>query len=357
MVVLKIVRSAVAIVTIESPNGDQNLVWKYPSREITLGSQIIVNESEEALIYENGQLLQILQPGRHTVETGNIPGIEGLIKRSFSNKSPIIVEIWFVTKTASPSYKWGFQTQVRDKIHELIVPLGSYGSLLLRIEDSSSLVLQIVGKNSSMTKEGLKSFLIPIIERNVKNYIANSVIQKNIDIFTIDSYLGEASESVKESLDQDFARFGVKLMDFYIQGMEVIGDNPEYLKIKETLAEAASLRIKAKAANESKGFYQQERSLDVLDKAVEQKGGLAGNLLAGGLGVGLGINAAQKMASSITDSMTEPTKETISARNQSPSQGSTDLKQKLTALKEFFDSGLISKDEYEEKKKDLLNNL
>jgi len=343
-----------AIVTIESVTNEDLLVSKYSSREITLGSQIIVNESEEALLYEDGQLLQILTAGRHTIESGNIPGIEGLIKRSFNNKSPIPIDIWFVKKTASPSYKWGFQTQVRDKIHDLIVPLGLYGSVLLRISDPASLVLQIIGKKTSLVKEELRSFLLPVIERNMKNFIAESIIKKNIDVFTIDSYLADASESVKKTLDNDFLRFGVNLIDFYVQGMEVLGDNPEFKKIKESLAEAASFRIRAKAANESQGFYQQERSLDALNKAVETKGGLAGNLIAGGLGLGLGVNAAQKLGSNITESISSGAN---NQQNGTNNQASNDIKGKLSSLKDLFDSGLISINEYEEKKKQLLKDI
>ncbi len=343
-----------SIVSIESISNEDLLVSKYTSREISLGSQVIVNESEEALIYENGQLLHILPAGRHTVESGNIPGIEGLIKRSFNNNSPIPIDIWFVSKTSSPNYKWGFQTQVRDKIHDLIVPLGLYGSVLLRISDSSSLVLQIIGKKTTLLKDELRSFLLPVIERNMKNFIAESILEKNIDVFTIDSYLNEASTSVKKSLDNDFSRFGVNLIDFYVQGMEVLGDNPEFKKIKESLAEAASLRIRAKAANESQGFYQQERSLDALNKAVETKGGLAGNLIAGGLGLGLGVNAAQKLASNVTESISSSVN---NQKNDNNNQQNSDIKSKLSSLKDLFDSDLISKEDYEEKKKQLLKDI
>ena len=47
------------------------------SREIEVGSQVIVNESEEALLFENGQLIEILDAGRHVIESGNIPGMDG----------------------------------------------------------------------------------------------------------------------------------------------------------------------------------------------------------------------------------------------------------------------------------------
>ena len=321
-----------AIATIESVSGKDYLVWKHPKREIAIGSQVLVNESEEALLFENGQLLHILKAGRHLIESGNIPGLDGVIRRSLGNNSPIKIDIWFVSKTSSTDYKWGVQLQVKDTAHQLIVPVGSYGSMLLRIDDPASLVLQVVGKKMSMNKTELKEFLIPNIERSLKDYIADKIKKGSLDIFSIESILVEASADTKRSIDRTFERFGLKLIDFYIQGIEVIGDNPEYKKIKESLADAASLRIRAKAASETKGFYQQERALDALNKAAEKDTGVAGQLLSKGLG---GIN--------------------FGGPGQSDSNG--DLKKKLSSLKDLFDSGLISESEYNDRKNKILDDL
>ena len=259
-----------AIRTVESKSSSDYLIWKYPNREIEVGSQVIVNESEEALLFENGQLIEILDAGRHVIESGNIPGMDGIIRRSIGNNSPIKIDIWFVSKVVSTDYKWGVQLQVKDNTHQLIVPVGSYGSILLRIEDPASLVLQVVGKKKQMSKDELKDFLMPSIERSLKEYIAEKIKEGTLDVFNIETILGEASNDTKDSLEVLFERFGLKVIEFFIQGIEVIGDNPEYKKIKESLADAASLRIRAKAASDTKGFYQEEKALNALNKAAEK---------------------------------------------------------------------------------------
>ena len=116
------------ISTIQNESNTDYLLWKSPFDSITIGTQIIVHENEEALLFENGQLLNILKPGRHLVESGNIPGIEGLISRSFKGGSPIIIEIWFASKIASFDYKWGTRLQVKDNTYGLILPMTSFGS-------------------------------------------------------------------------------------------------------------------------------------------------------------------------------------------------------------------------------------
>ena len=68
--------------TIESKFNQDFIAWRFPKREISIGSQILVNQSEDALLFENGLLCQILDPGRHLVESGNIPGLDGIMRRS-----------------------------------------------------------------------------------------------------------------------------------------------------------------------------------------------------------------------------------------------------------------------------------
>ena len=101
--------------------------------------------------------------------------MDGIIRRSIGNNSPIKIDVWFVSKVVSTDYKWGVQLQVKDNTHQLIVPVGSYGSILLRIEDPASLVLQVVGKKKQMSKDELKDFLMPSIERSLKEYIAEKI--------------------------------------------------------------------------------------------------------------------------------------------------------------------------------------
>ena len=313
-----------AIRTVESKSSSDYLIWKYPNREIEVGSQVIVNESEEALLFENGQLIEILDAGRHVIESGNIPGMDGIIRRSIGNNSPIKIDIWFVSKVVSTDYKWGVQLQVKDNTHQLIVPVGSYGSILLRIEDPASLVLQVVGKKKQMSKDELKDFLMPSIERSLKEYIAEKIKEGTLDVFNIETILGEASNDTKDSLEVLFERFGLKVIEFFIQGIEVIGDNPEYKKIKESLADAASLRIRAKAASDTKGFYQEEKTLNALNKAAEKDFSIANDLLNKG-------------------STSKGNKKT--------------LKEKLSDLRELLDSDIISKEEYNEKRLKLLDEI
>ena len=156
------------ISTIQNESNTDYLIWKSPINSITIGSQIIVHENEEALLFENGQLLNILKPGRHLVESGNIPGLEGLISRSFKGGNPIIIEIWFASKIASFDYKWGTRLQVKDNTYGLILPMTSFGSYALKIVDAASLIVQLVGRNQSLSKTRIEAKISSTFSKKFK---------------------------------------------------------------------------------------------------------------------------------------------------------------------------------------------
>lgn len=49
------------------------LVYKYPSEQFVLGSQLIVGQGQEALFLKGGEALDLFGPGTHTLSTGNLP--------------------------------------------------------------------------------------------------------------------------------------------------------------------------------------------------------------------------------------------------------------------------------------------
>ncbi len=55
------------------------LVWRWPSEELTLGTQLVVNQSQEAILFKGGQALDVFGPGTHTLATDNIPLLQKLI--------------------------------------------------------------------------------------------------------------------------------------------------------------------------------------------------------------------------------------------------------------------------------------
>lgn len=57
-------------------------VWKHPCEDFNSYTQLIVHETQEAVLFLNGQALDSFGPGRHTLETQNTPLLSNLLNRA-----------------------------------------------------------------------------------------------------------------------------------------------------------------------------------------------------------------------------------------------------------------------------------
>ena len=89
-----------AILSVIKHEGPNNLlVWKAPHEDFNTKSQLIVHESQEAVFFKNGQALDTFGPGRHTLDTQNIPLLRKLINLPFGGESPFHCEVYFINKS------------------------------------------------------------------------------------------------------------------------------------------------------------------------------------------------------------------------------------------------------------------
>ena len=100
------------------------------------------------------------------------------------------------------------------------------------------------------------------------------------------------------------------------------------------MADAASLKIRAKAASEAKGFYKDQKDLELLSKSAEEP-----------------------KSSLKTFSKTTSNELNNSSNKSKTSDGTVNLKDKLEYLRELLDSGLITKAEYDKKRFKLLDQI
>ena len=81
--------------------------WKYPGEELGTWSQLVVNQSQEAVLVKGGSVADVFGPGTHTLDTKNIPILNKIINLPFGGKSPFKAEVWYINKGYYLDIKWG----------------------------------------------------------------------------------------------------------------------------------------------------------------------------------------------------------------------------------------------------------
>ena len=81
---------------IEYEGNKDVLVYKYPHSDFSTMSQLIVRESQEAILYKDGKMLDSFLPGKYTLHTGNIPLLSKVVNLPFGGNSPFKCDVFFV---------------------------------------------------------------------------------------------------------------------------------------------------------------------------------------------------------------------------------------------------------------------
>lgn len=274
-----------AIIEVVKYNGKPDVfAWKYPSEELGTWTQLIVNESQEAILYKGGQALDLFTSGRHTLETANIPILNKIINLPFGGRSPFTAEVWYINKLHSLDIKWGTPSpiQLQDPKYKVFVPLRSFGQFGIRIEDSRKFLTKLVGTLSIFDKDDIVKYFRGLYLTKVKDSISSYLIKKEISVLEINAYLDELSAHLKEKMMPVLDDYGIKLINFYVNDINIPEDDPAVKKLKDALAKKAEMDII--------GYnYVQQRSFDTLEGAATNPSSGQSGLMGAGIGLGMGV--------------------------------------------------------------------
>ncbi len=268
----------------------------------------------------NGQPMDLFGSGRYTLETANIPMLSRIKNIPTGGVSPFHCEVYFVNKVEQMAIRWGTDSKVQylEPTYGFPLAIGANGEMSLRVEDSTKLLVKLVGTERDLSQAKLTTYFRAFLMTKVKTYIAQIMKVSAINIFEIDEHLIEFSDDLKEKLIPDFADYGIALERFFVTSIAKPDGSQQYEKFKElhfrkysdiaeaklqqqvdviheeTQAQRTVIASKAAATKRmQEGYtYQQERGFDVAEKVAQNEG--AGNFSSAGIGLGMmaGIGGA-----------------------------------------------------------------
>jgi membrane protease subunit (stomatin/prohibitin family) len=259
---------------------------------LRLGSQLVVYPSQTALFVKGGVIADEFQSGTYTIKSENIPILGKLINIPFNSESPFKAEVWFVNQVAILDCKWGTATNINieDPKYKIIVPVRAFGQYGFTISNPRVFLESFVGNMASFSTERLKEYFKGIIVSKLTGIISTKLLQDDVSVVNISSYIDELSLYSEQTLNEFFLKYGVTLRNFTIMSISVKEDDESFKRLKEAKDLAAKISVVGTQN------YRMERSFDVLDRAASNGGGIMGSSLELGAGITVGTQVGHMTA-------------------------------------------------------------
>ena len=356
-----------AIIDVLKYDGPNNvLVWKWRSssnqsreEELRYGTQLVVNQSQEACFIKGGQMLDVFGPGTHTLSSKNLPILSSIIGLAFGGDSPFKAEVYFINKSVSMDAKFGLiPFNMIEPNFRIPIPVTSRGSFALAVSDSKVFLNKIVGTVADFETRTLSQYFRGVITEATKNAITKIAHEQKLSPLELESIVFEVANAVRGLLAKTILDYGLDLRLFNIEAIPIIDDDPKVKKIIEDyqriMSEDTQERMRLKRRADNLEVYKVERSFDTSEKVAENMGGglgEGGNLIGTMIGMGM-VNPIANQMGNIMQNNTQATNPNINAQ-----VSNDDIIKLLEQLGKLKASGILTEDEFNNKKKELLTKI
>lgn len=258
----------------------EELVYKFPFNNITTGSVLTVNESQEAFFYKSGSLCDSFTSGRHQLTTANLPVIQKLLDLPSGGETIFIAEIWFISKLEKRNMLWGTGgLRIIDPYFQIPIKIAARGQYGIRIMEGATFLKKLIGIVGYADMKLIDSqFRIDVIE-TVKVSISKYMKENDVNINELGTNYKGLSKEIALNLQASFNEYGVEVLNFSIEDIAFDENDKGYQSVLSGIAEHARL-------NKLGVSYLQQKQLDIAQTAAGNEG--AGVVMGAGMGFGMG---------------------------------------------------------------------
>ena len=268
------------VVTWTPDGGEFIFAYKYPESNLSTYTQLIVYESQEALLFSKGELMGQFGPGKHQLNTENLPILSSLYGLPFGGKNPFFAEIWYVNKLLPANLAWKINRMtIHDVDYDTQLPLTAFGQYGVKVINSARFLKRLVGTKNVFTQSDMVSQAWGEFSTKVKSTVVQFMTTNRVGFKYISAYLDQLSNYLKENLTPFWEEYGLELTKFYVSSIDIDDSTPDGRKVKNALSEQSAMSITGHTWQEERDFGKAEQDIGKMGGG-SNGGGLLGSIMA-----------------------------------------------------------------------------
>ena len=265
-------------------SSNDTMVYKYDmnGKEIMMGAQLTVRESQVAIFVNEGQLADVFQPGRYELSTSNMPIMTALKAWKFGFNSPFKSDVYFINTKQFLDLKWGTSNPVMMRDAEFgMIRLRAFGIYSFRVTDPEAFLKEVFGTSSLFTVDGVEGQ----IKRTLVSGLSDAIAETKIPALDLAANYDELANYAIQAINPKIAPLGLGLTSFVIENISL----PE--EVEKSMDKRTSMGVLGDLNK-----YTQYQAAEAMREAANNPGGVAGMGVGMGAGVSMGQMFAQAMA-------------------------------------------------------------
>ncbi|MBR9920871.1 MAG: virion core protein (lumpy skin disease virus) [Bacteroidetes bacterium] len=309
------------------------VLWKFPDKDanIKYGAKLTVRESQTAVFLDEGRIADVFEPGMFELDTQNMPVLTTLRNWDKGFKSPFKADVYFLSTRVFPDLKWGTPNPVIMRDPEFKqVRVKAFGVYSVKIKDPKAFLKEFAGTAGVLRIHEIEETLRDLVSPKFSEVL----VESSISVMDLVGKYTELGDNILPVLQQDLERYGIELVKFQISSTSL----PK--EVEEFYDKMTNMNM----VDDMKKFTNFQQA-NAIEKAAENPGGGAGE----GIGMGMGFGMAQMMMNQKGGGEQQP--------QNSKAQTREEILSTLKELGGLKESGILTDEEFEAKKKELLERL
>jgi excisionase family DNA binding protein len=217
------------------------LSYRFPDedREIKRGAQLIVRESQRVQFVYLGEFGDNFAPGKHTLNTDNIPILTTLKSWKYGFESPFKADIYYVITRTFTSNKWGTSNPVMMRDQDFgIVRARAFGTYDFRIVNPSLFLKEVAGTDHHFR---LDEFAETMRSRIVSVF-SEALAESNVPVLDVATRYSELGESLMPLINSVMeAKYGLEFTSFVVENVSVPPEVEEAIDKRSSMSAVGNL--------------------------------------------------------------------------------------------------------------------
>jgi membrane protease subunit (stomatin/prohibitin family) len=326
-------------------SGDGTLAWRFPMKdmEIQYGASLTVRESQMAVFVNEGKVADVFGPGMYKLTTQTIPVLTYLKNWDKLFESPFKSDLYFFSTRQQIDQRWGTPQPItiRDKDFGA-VRLRAFGNYAYHIADPKVFHQKISGTRDVYGAADLE----PQLRGMFLQHISDAIAQSGVPFLDLAANQVEFANAIAATLAPSFEGFGLALDSVTVQNVS----------LPEELQKILDQKIGMGMVGGDMGKFMQYQTAQAIPEmakgAAQGGGGVAGDAM----GLGAGIAMGQVLAQNLQQGLQSGSNNAAAAASAAAVKPE-DVMATLEKLGELKARGILTQEEFDAKKAELLKKL